>query len=495
MSDIKITISAKDRVSAAPSIAPFPSKGVLPKEETQAAQFLEKYPEYDGRGVSVAILDTGVDPAAIGLQKTTTGARKITHLIDCTGDGDISMAKSFNLSKENREIELISGRKFTVPDHWIVGNQEIQFRVGSKNVFDLFPKKLLDRVLKDRRKGFWDPLEQDLSSDLLRKSESVKLAEEKEDFVERISQLKKMQESLEDSVLIYDFILFKQNDQWRIAMIEFDPVEDIVDISKVKLFKPYGCYLDNKDDGLLEWSFFSDIDLFSYSFNVFEDGEILSLVTNCGSHGTHVAGIVAANLENFQMNGVAPGAQIVSLKVGDSRLGSMETGTSLIRALSEARRLGCDVINLSYGEAASGEGKITAVAEEVVKRGSIFVSSAGNEGPALSTVGAPGGVGSIKSAISVGAFVTDKMMLAEYCMRETIPSTQFTWSSRGPSWDGGLGVSISAPGGAIAPVPSWTLQKNQLMNGTSMSSPNAAGSIALILSGLKAEGISYSPYS
>jgi tripeptidyl-peptidase-2 len=238
---------------------------------------------------------------------------------------------------------------------------------------------------------------------------------------------------------LYDCIVFHDGQRWQ----------TVVDTSETGDLTAAEPMCDYKH--LRHYRRFSDLDALNFCVNVFDDGTVLSIVVDAGAHGTHVAGIIGAyHPDKPEENGVAPGCQIISFKIGDTRLGSMETGVGLIRGLYEALKRGCHVINMSFGEATSWDnyGAFVRQAEILTrKHGIVFLCSAGNNGPALSTVGAPGGTSS--ACIGVAAYATQSLMTAAYSMQQLVPDNTYTWSSVGPTLDGDLGVSIMAPGAAV----------------------------------------------
>ncbi|KMT16382.1 hypothetical protein BVRB_3g055270 [Beta vulgaris subsp. vulgaris] len=470
---------------------------LMPKREIAADKFLDAHPHFDGRGVLIAIFDSGVDPAAAGLQVTSDGKPKILDVLDCTGSGDVDTSTVVK-ADEDGCICGASGAQLVVNSSW--KNPSGEWHVGCKLVYELFTKDLTSRLKKEKRK-IWDEKNQEAIAEAVTnltefdqkhtKVEDPHLKRLREDLQSKIDFLQKLANSYDDKGPVIDAVVWNDGEVWRVAL-DTQSFEDEPDKGKLADFVPLTNYRIERKFGI-----FSKLDACSYVTNVYEEGNVLSIVTDCSPHGTHVAGIATAyHPQEPLLNGVAPGAQIISCKIGDARLGSMETGTGLTRALIAAVEHKCDLINMSYGEPSllPDYGRFVDLVNEAVnKHHLVFVSSAGNEGPALSTVGAPGGTTS--SIIGIGAYVSPAMAAGAHCAVEP-PSEglEYTWSSRGPTADGDLGVSVSAPGGAVAPVPTWTLQCRMLMNGTSMSSPCACGGVALLISAMKAEGFHVSPY-
>ena len=174
---------------------PLPLSGIVPKEETNALKFLSENPTFDGRDVIIGILDTGVDPGAIGLQSTSDSGPKVIDMIDCTGSGDVDISKESKAVKVDvdgesfYEITTLSGRKIKLSSKLNLNpfpskkskeeeenkssnesennnddtenssdskkdEKEIEsgnIRLGIKRGFELFPAKLTARVKKHRK--------------------------------------------------------------------------------------------------------------------------------------------------------------------------------------------------------------------------------------------------------------------------------------------------------------------------------------------------------
>ncbi len=101
-----------------------------------------------------------------------------------------------------------------------------------------------------------------------------------------------------------------------------------------------------------------------------------------GDHGTHVAGIAAANkLDTTNVVGMAPDAQIIVMKVFGASGGAYMD--DIAAALEDAMALGCDVVNASLGSAAgfsSSNSELDLIYQRLASQDIVAHFSAGNEG-------------------------------------------------------------------------------------------------------------------
>lgn len=492
---------------SATSSSAFPVVDLVPKKETETLEFLKQYPEYDGRNVLIGILDTGIDPGAVGIRYMADGTTpKLLDLVDCTGSGDVDITtnKPVTACEEDDEcyqVEGLSGKALKLRKDWWKSTPASgslpTVQLGIKRAYELFPDRLVARVKAHRKKELDASLDAYIAN-VRQQLFEWQLTHDKKtanpDQLREKSNLQALKDFLtdkeweDDPGMMLDCVVFFDGQDQRAVI--FNDEDDSTTVN------PLAAFSKERQYGTI-----SALDQYNYGINFYDDNKILSIVGDCTPHGTHVAAIAAA--AEGERSGVAPGAQLVSIKIGDSRMGSMESGSSIARGIMAAVRLGCDVINLSYGEASqvANSGRVARLAEEMVWRHNIvFVSAVGNNGPGLSTVNAPGGITSC--ILGVAAYVSPDMMKADYSLssntdsaneEDSLVGTTYTWSSVGPAVDGANGVCVCAPGGAITSVSNWTMQKSMLMNGTSMASPHACGCVALLLSACKAEAIAISP--
>ncbi|GFQ83905.1 tripeptidyl-peptidase 2, partial [Trichonephila clavata] len=161
----------------------------------------------------------------------------------------------------------------------------------------------------------------------------------KEELEAQLEVLNTLEKKYSDPGPTYDCVVFYDGKKWRVVIDTSEKGE----LEKCELL---GIYSETYDYAMLTSS-----DRLNYCVNVYEDGNLLEIVSMSTGHGTHVASIAAAYFpDEPDKNGIAPGAQIVSIGIGDLRLTSMETGAALTRGFIKVMKSKCDIINMSYGE-------------------------------------------------------------------------------------------------------------------------------------------------
>jgi serine protease AprX len=207
-----------------------------------------------------------------------------------------------------------------------------------------------------------------------------------------------------------------------------------------------------------------------------------------GGHGTFIAGVIAAD---GVMKGVAPDADLVSLRVLDAN--GNGTVRNVVGAvdwlLKNNKKLHVDVVNISWGAPQATtyhKDILSALVESLWFQGMTVVVAAGNSGPNAGTVTAPG---SDPFVITAGSFGD----LSTAALSDDVEST---FSGRGPTLDGFAKPDTLAPGEHVQslrvagvsyldasghPVGSPS-DKYVYMTGTSASAAFVSGVAALIAS-------------
>ena len=535
--------------------SPFESLYDWDMEVINAPEAREKY-GIDGSGAKVAVIDTGADPGQPYLQRTPEGDRKIIWWKDTTGEGNISIVYNFTASQIVNGVVNISLRNVTIDwgDYWDFLVQVGRDFYGRPNRMTILNDLNLTIEIPDGitsangvyRFGFLPERYFDLNFD--RNMDEIYFVLAVNSSLEYDTvylypiplQINTTNASL-DSVVQYllaakkalnsgdylgyrgNYTLAVQDFLDRISVPSGGNYSFTIDLSKAIKLRPFNVAsefapLGKGYSGLdvaLEVGYLSLRHVaIGYTDVVVSDMDPLGTYVNFGwdggEHGTHVSGTIAGYGEpnpyypwpfnETGMIGVAPGAQLLEFKA----LSSTGYGSDswIIASMFEAAEAGADIISMSLGGNSDyNDGTESAenfYVDYITNLFNVtFVIAAGNEGPAMNTVGSPG---DSRFAITVGAYVDPEVWKYFGANPNVkVPPQVTDFSSRGPRMDGLLEPDVIAPGQdvfSLLPIysigghGSWA---SDWWDGTSMATPHVSGVAALIVSYAKKKDFECNP--
>jgi hypothetical protein len=404
----------------------------MPLGSTGVDRFLRTHADFDGRGVLIGILDTGIDPSIPGLLTTTTGSPKVLDVRDFSGEGAVPLS-----------------RITPAGDSVVVGGCRLAGfgRVTALNTSGPWYGGTIAEIT------LGEPPASDLNRD----------------------------GAVDDTLAI---VVTRASDGW-VLFADTDGDRSLAGE------KPVHDYLTGRT--VFGWAPRGKTPRVDIAVNFTEAGgePAVDLVYDITGHGTHVSGIAAGHdiygVSGF--DGVAPGAQLLGLKIANDANGGISTTGSMMRAMDYAIRFARErklplVFNMSFGVGNEIEGgaRIDAIVDSILDKNPdvVMAISTGNDGPGLSTLGFPG---SAARAIGVAATLPSSF-LAPGPNGAPLADQLAYFSSRGGEV---AKPDIATPGMAYSTVPPWNAG-DEVEQGTSMAAPHASGLAALLMSGLAQAG-------
>lgn len=412
----------------------------LSLRQTGVEDFLKKYPKFDGRGVIVFVFDTGVDMGIDGLKKTSTDEVKVIDVQDFTEQGDVKFYQADIKKEEGKKLFFNEAQNYKV-----LGADNLSLKAEDDNYY---------------------------------------IGAIKEDFWKNSgSGIKDINGNGKNDDVFY-FVTFKVKDGNSSYWVVYFDTNGNGDLSDEK---PLRNYKEKYDAFCIDNG--KNLPKLYMGLNIFPELNIVNFHFDDGGHGTHVAGIAAGNdIGNVGLKGVAPGAWIISCKLGNNNFSGGATVTESMKKaylyadkISKETKTPC-VINMSFGIGSEieAQAEMEKFIDKLVKDNPyLYIAiSNGNEGPGISTAGLPA---SSSSVLSSGAVLTKEVgndLYGSVIDRDIL----LYFSSRGGEVSK---PDIISPGACTSTVPNWG--NNDRFWGTSMASPYTAGVMALIMSAVKVE--------
>ena len=258
----------------------------LSLDDTGVEEFLTLHPEYDGRGTIIIILDTGVDIGVDGLTETSTGEVKFIDVQDFTHQGDVQLFEA--------DVDIDEGKTIFTDD-------EEQYSVIASTSLEYSPADNIYYIggFDEIRLMNSDSGADDLNGD----------------------------DDTEDVFVMVVFEVSEGSESFWVVYLDLNGNGDISDDRALRNYK------DNQDAFSFEYP--GDLPPLTMGLNVLPDEKIVSFHFDDGSHETHVAGIAGGNhIGGIDFNGVSPGANMMSMKLGNNLYSGGCTVTESMRSLS-----------------------------------------------------------------------------------------------------------------------------------------------------------------
>jgi len=192
---------------------------------------------------------------------------------------------------------------------------------------------------------------------------------------------------------------------------------------------------------------------------------------NGEGHGTHVAGIIAAD---GIFPGLAAGVELMSYRVFQKGRGA--SNFDIIKALDQAIKDQCDLINMSFGEPSDDEA-LSSYIRDAYKAGILCFAANGNDD---------------RGNVSFPAAYSLSIAVSAMGRKGTFPDSSVQHSSIADPYgkdknnfiadfsNTGIETDLTAPGVGI--ISTYPCNHYAVMDGTSMACPAATGLAARLLS-------------